>query len=149
MLKKNAEPMTEFLFHCSKPTFHILGQEECQKIETSWGKFLHHPKDKYKLIYLKVLADHLFPHPTHGTSFSRDNILLIDDSPEKSVCNEHGNAIFLKPWEHELREDNFLMGSLAPWLLQLQEGCYPGHLRQYVETNRIGVAPMMGFDHLM
>ena len=65
------------------------------------------------------------------------------------MCNERGNAIFLKPWEHKLRGDNFLMGSLAPWLRQLQEGCDPGHLRQYVETNRIGVAPMTGFDHLM
>ena len=149
MLKKNAEPVTKFLFHCSKPPIHILGQEECQKIETSQGKFLHHPKDMYKLIYLKILAHHLFPNPTDGTSFSRDNTLLIDDSLEKSVCNERGNAIFLKPWEHKLRGENFLMESLAPWLRQLQEGCDPGHLRQYVETIQIGFAPMTDSDHLM
>ena len=129
MLKKNVESLTEFLFQCSKPPFHILGQEHCQKIETSWGKFLHHPKDMYKFIYQKVLADHLFPHRTDGTSFSKDNTLLIDDSLEKSVCNECGSAIFLKPWEHKLRGDNFLIGSLAPWLCLLQEGCDPGHLR--------------------
>ena len=115
MLKKNAEPISEFLSQNSKPPFDILGQEQCAKIETSRGKFLHHPTDSRKLIYLKVLADQLFSHSSDGASFSKENTLLIDDSPEKSVCNEIGNAIFLQPWEHRLRGDKFLMESLVPW----------------------------------
>ena len=124
--------MAKFLFQNSKLPFDILGQAQCGKIETSRGKFLHHPKDTYKLIYLKLLADQIFSHSSGGASFSKENTLLIDYSPEKSVCNEIGNAIFLQPWEHRLRGDEFLMGSLVHWLRQLHEDCDPGPLQQYV-----------------
>jgi hypothetical protein len=30
--------------------------------------------------------------------FDSNNTILIDDSLEKNVCNETGNAIFIKSW---------------------------------------------------
>ena len=62
-------------------------------------------------IFMKVLSEQLF----HESSpFTKENTLLIDDSREKSVCSEFGNAIFLKPWTHEDENDNVLLGRLLP-----------------------------------
>ena len=70
-------------------------------------------------IFMKVLSEQLF----HESSpFTKENTLLIDDSREKSVCNESGNAIFLKPWTHEDQNDNVLLGQLLPWLESLHNG---------------------------
>ena len=87
-------------------------------------------------IFMKVLSEQLF----HESSpFTKENTLLIDDSWEKSVCNERGNAIFLKPWTHEDENDNVLLGRLLPWLESVHNGCPAGQLRQYVNANRIGL----------
>ena len=44
-------------------------------------------------IFMKVLSEQLF----HESSpFTKENTLVIDDSREKSVCNERGNAIFFE-----------------------------------------------------
>jgi len=112
-------------------------------IETSHKKFLYQLEAPIKTMWLKVLADQLFLDPGDGTSFSKENTLLIDDDPEKSVCNEFGNAIFPQNWDHGLHGDNFLIESLAPWLKRLhKEAGRPGHLREYVEANRIGEPPL-------
>ena len=147
MLKRNAEPVVEFLFHGLKRPFDIFGQEQCRRIETSRGKFLRHPMNSQKHVYLKVLADQLFSDPSNG--FTKDNTLLIDDSPEKSVCNENGNAMFLLPWDHRCKADNFLMRNLAPWLRSLQENCAQGHLREYVDAKRIGIDPVTSSNPLL
>ena len=86
-------------------------------------------------IFRKVLSEQLF----HKSSpFTEENTLLIDDLQEKSVCNESGNAIFLKPWTHEDQNDNVLLERLLPWLESLHNGCPAGQLWQYVNANRIG-----------
>ena len=109
--------------------------------------------NEYKPLLLKVLGDHLFLDPTDRSSFSKDNTLLIDDSPQKSVLNENRNAIFLESWDRSQRGDNFLMGSLAPWLKHLHEDCQLGPLKEFVEANRIGSPPVSpfsnGVEHLL
>ena len=97
-------------------------------------------------ILMKVLSKQLF----HESSpFTKENTLLIDDSREKSVCNESGNAIFLKPWMHEDQNDNVLLGRLLPWLESLHNGCPTGQLQQYVNANRIGLGPPTRNDDLV
>ena len=95
---------------------------------------------------MKVLSEQLF----HESSpFTKENTLLIDDSREKSVCNESENAIFLKPWMHEDENDNVLLGQLLPWLESLHNGYRAGQLRQYVNANRIGLGPPTRDDDLV
>ena len=77
------------------------------------------------------------------------NTILIDDSPEKSVCNESGNAIFLESWSRHHVESDFLLGTLAPWLSRLNNYCLPGELRKYVDQNRIGSSPSAADDPLL
>lgn len=116
MMKNNAEPIVEHLFRSSKAPFDILAQEHCKKIEVSRGEY-HKRGDK--CTFLKVLSEQLFSNPSGDTTFTLDNTLLIDDTPEKSLCNEKGNAVFLDTWGHKQRKDTFLMEKLLPWLQRL------------------------------
>ena len=75
----------------------------------------------------------LFKGSTTFSPFTNDNTILIDDSLEKSVCNESGNAIFLKSWSRNEPESNYLLDTLAPWLSCLNTQCMPGFLWEYVD----------------
>ena len=65
--------------------------------------------------------------------FTNDNTILIDDSSEKSVCYESGNAIFLELRSRNESESNYCLDTLAPWLSRLNMHCMPGLLRKYVD----------------
>ena len=80
-----------------------------------------------------------------STLLDQENTILIDDSPEKCVCNDRGNYLFLKTWSPIGSTDDFLMYMLAPWLLQLHDNCNRRLLRDYVNSNRIGV-PSLATD---
>ncbi len=148
MKRSTVEAIAGFLFKDLTPPFDILGQDSCTKIETTPNNFLT-GLNSSKEIFLKVLSERLFWSASKSMSIDRDNTLLIDDSPEKSVCNENGNAIFLDPWTRHVENDDFLMEGLAPWLRHLHLSCEPGHLREYVERNRIGCSPLSPDDALL
>ena len=116
MLKKSVEPIAMFLFQNSKPPFDILEQEKCRMVETSQGKFLVEEGNPFKLLFLKVLGEQLFLDPDDLLSFSKENSILIDDSPQKGILNEIGNGLFLERWNRYKRGDKVLLESLAPWL---------------------------------
>lgn len=141
MMKRNAEPIAGHLFRGCREPFDILSQDQCTMIEISPRKFFQH---RQKALLMKVLSDTLFTNPSGGTSFSPDNTLLIDDSQHKSICNENGNAIFLRTWSPQDEGDDFLMGELLPWLSRLD--CQGGYLQRYVEGNRIGLNPLRAGD---
>jgi hypothetical protein len=54
------------------------------------------------------------------------NTIFIDDSPEKCVCNDSGNCLFLETWNPLDASDNFLLCSLALWLLNVHKNCGRG-----------------------
>ena len=112
----------------------------------SRGKFFHL---NVQLHCLKDLNDILFHNPSGDTSFTPDNTILIDDSPNKSVCNENGNAIFPVSWSRTSRRDDGLLGEILPWLRRLHSQCQTGQLRQYVNDNRIGINPLNADDYDM
>lgn len=147
MRKNTVEQIVEFLFTGFRTPFDVLGQDSCTKVQTSPRTFLT-GLNSSKEIFLKVLRERLFSNPCGSTTFTSDNTLLIDDSPEKSVCNESGNVLFLNTWTRMHTRDNFLMESLAPWLRNLHSNCAPGHLREYVDMNRIGCGPLPVSDPL-
>ena len=98
---------------------------------------------------MKVLLEALFSNNGRGSSFDVTNTILIDDSPDKSVCNENGNAIFLETWSHTKRRDNVLMGNILPWLQGLHSSCPDDGLLEYVNDNRIGLNPLDRNDYYL
>ena len=134
MKRSTIELITRFLFRDLPSPYAILGQNECTNIEIEDGQFVFSLNEN-KLIFLKVMLQQLFKGSATFLPFTNDNIILIDDSPEKSVCNESGNAIFLESWSWNELESNYLLDTLAPWLSRLNMHCMPGFLRKYV--NRI------------
>jgi len=76
-----------------------------------------------------------------------DNTLLIDDSPEKGICNERRNNVIVPMWTHMKQKDDYLMEELLPWLKHLISDYQPGRLREYVEANCIGLHSLVPSDY--
>lgn len=149
MKKSTVEAIATCLFVGLPSPELVLGQESCDKIETSRNIFLMDKFNAQKEMFLKTLSNSLFKRRHGSVVFNLDNTLLIDDSPEKSVCNYTGNAIFLSPWRREVWNDNFLIRDLLSWLRRLHSECPRGQLRDYVDSNRIGIPPLAPSSPLM
>ena len=93
MFKRNAEPIVGHLFGGCLAPYDVLGQEQCTRIEIARGKFFRWGP---KVHLMKVLSEALFSNNGRGSPIDATNTLLIDNSPEKSVCNGNGNTIFLE-----------------------------------------------------
>ena len=129
------------LFKGLKSPFRVLGQESCTKVETSRGIYLTGINNS-KELFFKDLSTTLFEVDwSSHAPFTSDNTLLIDDSLDKSECNENGNAIILDSWTRQAYTDGFLIEKLLPWLQDLHLSCRQRQLREYVEKNRIGHLP--------
>ena len=98
---------------------------------------------------MKILQQQLFGTTAASSPFNNENTILINDSPEKSVCNESRNATFLESWSRHHVENDFLLGTLALWLSRLNNYCLLGELRKYVDQNRIGSSPLAPDDLLL
>jgi len=92
------ELVMDYLFHGNKGPFKVLGQEQCRQIETSRNEFLHIDR---KPVFLKILSEWVFPlAPDGDNAITVENTLLINNSPDKGVCNEKGNGLLLRKWRH-------------------------------------------------
>jgi hypothetical protein len=138
--KSTVDKIVSYLFRGLPLPFYILGQDSCRKIETSRGKYLTIISGS-KEIFLKNLSEALF---VGSTLLDQENTILIDDSPEKCVCNYRRNYLFLKTWSPLDSTDDFFMSTLAPWLLQLHRNYSRGQLRDFVNSNWIGVCRNTG-----
>ena len=148
MKRSTVELITCFLFFDLSSPFAILGQNECTNIEIGDGQFVFSFNEN-KLIIPKIMLQELFKGSGALSLFTNDNTILIDDSPEKSVCNESGNAIFLESWSQNEPESNYLLDTLAPWLTRLNTQCMPRFLWEYVDRNRIGYSSLAADDPLL
>ena len=95
------------------------------------------------------MPQQLFSTTVASSPFNNENTILINDSPEKSICNEIGNAIFLESWSCHHVENNFLLGILALWLSLLYMYCILGEFRKYVDQNQIDSSPLAANDPLL
>ena len=148
MKRSTFELIARFLFHDLPSPFAILGQNECTNIEIGDGQFVFSFNEN-KLIFLKIIPQQLFRSSATFSSFTNDNTILIDDSPEKSVCNESGNAILLESWSRNEPKSNYLLDTLAPWLTRMNTQCMLGFLWEYVDQNRIGCPSLAADDPLL
>ena len=71
-----------------------------------------------------------------------ENMIPIDDSPQKDVLDEKWNGLFLESWNRHQCGHKVLLESLAPWLKWLHKECPPGRLQEYVNANWIGMSPV-------
>ena len=147
MKRTTVERVARYLFHDLPPSFAILGQNHCSSIEIGDGQFILN-FNKNKLIFLKIMLEQLFNCAAASLPFNNDNTILVDDSPEKSICNERGNVIFLESWSRHEYDNNFLVDTLAP-LNCMSLSCMPRQLREYVNKNRIGSLLLAADDPLL
>ena len=134
MKRSTVELIARFLFHDLPSPYAILGQNECTNIEIGDSQFVFSFNEN-KSIFLKIMPQQLFRDSATFSPFTNDNTILIDDSLEKSVCNESENAIFLESWSQNEPESNYLLDTLAPWLSRLNTQCMSGFLWEYVDQN--------------
>ena len=83
-----------YLFRGLPQSFEVLRQDNCRKIEIYRRKYLKEIGGS-KEIFLKNLSEALFIGTTHMVD---ENTIIIDDSPEKYVCNDRRNYLFLETW---------------------------------------------------
>ena len=81
MKRSAVQKIVEYLFRGLPLPFNILGQDSCQKIKTSQGKYLT-VISASKEIFLKNLLVALF---VGSTFLDQENTIFIDDSPKKYV----------------------------------------------------------------
>jgi hypothetical protein len=136
--RTTVEEIVHYLFRGLLQSFEILGHDSCRKIEISRGKYLKVICGS-KEIFLKNLSEALFIGSTH---LDKENTILIDDSPEKCMCNDSGSCLFLETWTPLDVANNFIFHTFAPWLLRLHTDCTRGQLRNFVNRNRIGIRPL-------
>ena len=148
MKRTTIELITHFLFHNLPSPFAILGQNKCTNIEIGDGQFFFSFNEN-KLIFLKIMLQKLFRASATFLPFTDDNTILIDDSLEKSVCNESGNEIFLDSWSRIEPDNNYFSNTLALWLNCMNMHCMPGLLKKYVDQNQIGCPPLLADDPLL
>jgi hypothetical protein len=137
----------DYLFYGNVKPVAVYGQESCDTIQVNNGEELKYPKSD-KSIFLKTMSSHLFVGD--ASRYKENNTVLIDDSPEKSILNNTGNAIFLKSWKHTVRNclsDSYLCTELAPWLERLHKE-RQGEVAQFVNNNRLGVNLLVPSDIL-
>ena len=76
-------------------------------------------KGTHKDIFLKTLSKRLFGR--FGGKFTKENTLVIDDSPVKHILNNSKNVLLPVSWLHDGagQSDTFLIDTLLPCLQEL------------------------------
>ena len=98
---------------------HILGQDSCDRINVMGRNnrvTTMNVKDTHKDIFLKMLSKGLFRR--FNGKFTKNNTIIIDNSPVKHNLNDFENVLILVSWSHNAAgpSDTFLMDTLLPCL---------------------------------
>jgi hypothetical protein len=145
MKRSTVEEIVHYLFCGLVQPFEVLKQDSCRKIEIYRGKYLKVIGGS-KEIFLKNLSKALF---IGSTQLDEVNMIIIDDSLEKCVCNDRGNCLFLETWSPLGVADDFLICTLGSWLLRLHTDCTRGQLRDFINRNRTGVLPLVANSQVL
>jgi hypothetical protein len=135
MKRTTIKEIVHYLFRGLPQPFEILGHDSYRKIEISRRKYLKEIGGS-KEIFLKNLSEALFIGSTH---LNKENTILFDDSPEKCICNDSRNCLFLETWTLLDVADDFFLRILGPWLLRLHTDYTRGQLRDFINRNRVGI----------
>ena len=94
MHELTVQKICEYLFRGLHMPLHILGQDSCDRINImGWNNRVTTMKVKgtYKDIFLKTLSKGLFCR--FNGKFTKENTIIIDDSPVKHILNAPKNAL--------------------------------------------------------
>ena len=140
MKLNTATSIAKFLFPDTASPKIILGQEHCRKIVTAITENVPQylkVKNSDKEVFLKTLSTDVFPK--YNSVFTKENTIIIDDSPYKHVLNDPQNVVLLDTWSYKGDgwNDTFLLNVLLPWLQRLHNSAELG-LRSFRRENRLG-----------
>ena len=98
---------------------HVLGQDSCDQINMMGRNnrvTTMKVKGMHKDIFLKTLSKGLFSR--FNGKFTKENTIIIDDSPVKHILNAPENVLLPVSWSHDGAgpSDTFLMDTLLPCL---------------------------------
>jgi hypothetical protein len=149
-MQSTADDVVKYLFHKNVQVVQLVamfGQESCDTIQVKEGEELKYPKSD-KSIFLKTMSAYLFLG--EASRYNKNNTILIDDSLEKSILNDAGNAVFLKSWKHTVKNstsDAYLTTDIGPCLERLHKEGH-GEVPMFVNSNRLGVNLLVPGDVL-
>ena len=133
--------------HLSAP-IRVLGQEDCDRVPVRRdGTRTVYMKEEgtQKDIFLKTLSTHLFDK--YDGQYTRENTLIIDDSPIKHMLNLKENVLLLPSWSHtddHSARDRVLLEKILPYLSGLHRSS--GRLAEYMSCNPELGGPMFYDD---
>ena len=122
MREPTTRQICEYLFRGLAMPLHILGQDSCDRINVMGRNnrvTTMKVKGTHKDIFLKTLSKRLFRR--FSGKFTKENTLVIDDSPVKHILNDSENVLFPVSWLHDGagQSDTFLIDTLLPSLQEL------------------------------
>lgn len=122
MRHSTTKSVVQYLFRSVPAPKITYGQEQCRRVPLSVSdgvtQYLK-VKGTDKDVFLKILSSGLFTKPS--TVFTKDNTIVVDDSPYKHVLNSPENLVLADTWTYEGdgASDTFLLNVLLPWLQRL------------------------------
>lgn len=140
MKLNTATSIAKYLFPNTSSPKLTFGQEHCRKVVISMienrPQYLK-VKNSDKEVFLKTLSRDVFSK--YSRFFSKENTIIIDDSPYKHVLNDPENVVLLDTWSYKGDgwRDTFLLNVLLPWLQRLHNSAELG-LRSFQRENRLG-----------
>ena len=151
MKLENTQAIVEFIFKGLEPPCLILGQDSCRTLITPEGRVVKKPGNTHVNQYLKVLKPIFWDQRPSmvGCPYdlrpSRDNTLMVDDSPSKNILNPTSNFIVCPTWTVGKVQDRFLL-DLIKYLQALVGSSLP--VPNFVSNNPIGERYMEPRDYM-
>ena len=113
------QKVCEYLFRGLPMPLHILGQDSCDRINIMGRNnrvTTMKVKGTHKDISLKTLSKGLFSR--FNGKFTKENTIIIDNSPVKHILNAPENVLLPVSWLHDGAgsSNTFLMDTLLPCL---------------------------------
>ena len=139
MFKDSIQKICDHLFgplHLSAPIC-VLGQKDCDRVPVRRdGTRTVYMKEEgtQKDIFFKTLSTHLFDK--YDGHYTRENTLIIDDSPIKHMLNLKENVLLLPSWsrsDDHTATDRVLLEKVLPYLSGLHHSS--GGLAEYRSCN--------------
>ena len=95
------------------------------------------------------MPQQLFSSFVESWPFCDDNTIQINDSPQKSMCNNSGNAIYLDPWSRHQPNNNYSLDNLVSWLNFINLYYMPCQFKKYVDGNQKDCPLLVADDSLL
>ena len=139
MSKDSAQHICDYLFglvHLSTPIC-VLGQKDCDRVpirRDGTRTIFIKEEGTQKDIFLKTLSTHVFDK--YDGQYTRETILIIDDSPIKHMFNLKEYVLLLPNWSHNddhAARDRVLLEKVLPYLSGLHRSS--GKLAEYRSCN--------------